>query len=481
MDKIQVLSTLNFGDVDSESDSNLEQKFIKTNDFDTLLNEKNILTLGAKGSGKSALFEMLTRYEKTSRKLSGKKLDNVIIVKGTGLKDLKELTTSDIESLMLKDGFDFQKVWELYIAIKVAFKLGDEGYRSGEHLIEFLKKSGKIPDYRILPIIRSLWGLIAGPSAKSIPIKFKDVEIMIGDNSREIDVQDILEEINNLLIEEDKVVWILFDKIDELFSDRPETRKKALEGLFRTYLALKPRYPQIKFKIFLRTDLWTTLSFVNKSHLADKILEIRWDAPQLLELMVKRACVNTEIKRYICNKLQMKEEDIIKNKNYENIFYSLFDKQVYKGKKEAKVLDWMTERVKDGQGGMYPREMITFGNISKNKQLEKCIISGDCLISGSSIKEAYYIVSKIKCETYLSEFPHLEKHFERFQGKDSAKFTRKELSSLLKGLNPSKDEAIKELYEAGILLPKGNIANASSFEIPRLFRSGLGLTLRGRP
>ena len=105
------------------------------------------------------------------------------------------------------------------------------------------------------------------------------------------------------------------------------------------------------------------------------------------------------------------------------------------------------------------------------------------LITGVCIKNAYYEVSKIRCDTYLSEFPHLEKHFDKFQGKDKAVFNRTELIELMKNLEINGDDAIKQLYEVGIIRPKGKmiVANADTFEIPRLYRSGFGLTLRGRP
>ena len=106
----------------------------------------------------------------------------------------------------------------------------------------------------------------------------------------------------------------------------------------------------------------------------------------------------------------------------------------------------------------------------------------NCLISGNAIKSAYLDVSSVKCDTYLSEFPSLRSHFERFRGKETAKYTRDELIALMEGLEPSKEEMIRQLYETGILEPQTiKSSSASKFEIPKLFRYGLGLSLRGRP
>ena len=88
-DKLELLDALKFGNVDSESEENLDSKFIKTKDFNEFLNPQKALILGAKGSGKSALFQMFAKYEKTARELANIKENEVLIVTGTGFNDVK--------------------------------------------------------------------------------------------------------------------------------------------------------------------------------------------------------------------------------------------------------------------------------------------------------------------------------------------------------------------------------------------------------
>ena len=90
---------------------------------------------------------------------------------------------------------------------------------------------------------------------------------------------------------------------------------------------------------------------------------------------------------------------------------------MYKGQREAKVIDWIISHIIDGLNGIYPREIINFVNEARLILLNNGIDgSTSHLISGTSIKMAYYEVSKKKCATYLSEFPDLQRHFERFNG-----------------------------------------------------------------
>lgn len=478
--KIELLDALEFGSVDSESEKNLDSKFIKTKDFNDFINPQKALILGAKGSGKSALFQMFSKYESSARELAHLEENEVLIVTGTGFNDIKELQTDDFSKLLKQEEADFDRIWELYIATKIAIKLGKEGYYTGENLVEFYKQAGLIEDFRILSILRQLWGMVVGTPIQGIDIDVKGVKIKIG-GKYSIDTQDMLTEINDILDNEDLDCWILFDKIDELFSNDYHKRKLCIESLFRIYLKFINRFPRIKFKIFLRNDIWSTLEFVNKSHISDKCVELSWTKNNLLEMLMRRVLNDEKVMEYVINETGLDKEELLLSINLETVFYTIFAKQVYKGKREATVIAWLLARITDGLGGKYPREFINFANYSKEEQRDEKF-DDNCLIGGNAIKRAFNKVSVTKCDTYLSEFPSLRAHFEKFRGKDTARYTRGEIGNLMSGLVPKGDEMIRALYETGMLEAQHSRASAdSSFEIPKLFRVGLGLVLRGRP
>lgn len=479
--KKELLSILEFGSVDSESEENLDSKFIKTEDFYDFIKPKKALILGAKGSGKSALFQMFAKYENKARELASLNERDVLIVTGTGFNDIKELQTDDFIKLLDQENANFDCIWELYIAVKIAMELGKKGYYIGENLVEFYRQAGLLEDFRILSILRGLWGIVIGTPLQGLDIDIKGVKIKIG-GKYSIDTQDMLAEINNILESEDMDCWILFDKIDELFSDDYQKRKLCIESLFRTYLKFVNRFPRIKFKIFLRNDIWSTLEFVNKSHISDKCVELSWSKDNLLEMLLRRITNEKRIEEYMFNETGLDKEELLLPINLEKSFYTIFAKQVYKGKREATVISWLLARIADGLGGRYPRELINFANYSVEEQRTIIGFDENCLISGNAIKKAFNKVSITKCDTYLSEFPLLRAHFERFRGKDTAKYAREDLTMMMSGLEPKGDDMIRALYETGMLEPQhGRGSSDSSFEIPKLFRMGLGLVLRGRP
>lgn len=94
--------------------------------------------------------------------LAGISNQETFIITGTGFNDVRELQTEDFNKLLREEESNFDRIWELYIAVKIAIKIGKEGYYIGENLNEFYRYAGIIEDYRILSFLRQIWGLVIG-------------------------------------------------------------------------------------------------------------------------------------------------------------------------------------------------------------------------------------------------------------------------------------------------------------------------------
>jgi hypothetical protein len=58
-------------------------------------------------------------------------------------------------------------------------------------------------------------------------------------------------------------------------------------------------------------------------------------------------------------------------------------------------------------------------------------------------------------------------------------FHRQELYMLFEPLSPKGDDAIRAVYDTGLLMPLGNNVDSSrKFKVPLLYRSGLGVSER---
>jgi hypothetical protein len=481
------LSSLDFGEVDSESEPDLERRFVRTDDFDRFLNPHHVLILGAKGSGKSALFEMFSKHLPSTHKIAGERLNKVLIATGTGFGDMTELTTTDIQSFRQLESFQYDNVWKLYIALKLAMEMGRLGYSSDGALRDFLRATRRVRDYRIGPMMSSAWQLIAGNAPAEIEINVMGSGARIKSSRGSLDVLDLLKDIHDVLEKNGRNLWMLFDKIDEIHPTDPDQRDRALEGLFPACMTIQRAFPRIVPRIFIRTDLYgPNLSFTNKSHLVGKEFEIKWGSEDLRLLLVKRALTSAEVRDYAIAHVPDavgKDVEALPEAVVGELFDVIFDKRPYSGANEAKTLNWMIARATDAKGGTFPRELINYGNIAKANQVSKGGPGDPGLIGGRSVVEAYYEVSRIRCQTYLSEFPDLRPHIRQFQGKHDAPFERAELLEMFESLNPAGDGAIDRLHDIGVLAPLGkqDVAVATRFDIPRLYRAGLGLSIIARP
>lgn len=485
MRKEDLLRNLSFGSVDSESEENLDKIFIQTENFNEFLNPTTALLLGCKGAGKSALYRLFTKYEMSARVMAGHKLDGTYITAGIGFKDLPEMDDIQLLNRLEDRTISPEAAWKIYIAYKIVSTLYDNyGVICGPKCRRVLQRIHAIKDFRISALFERLFEKFVGEPPKIDQIDFKEISISLGKNSR-VSVYDLFDEIDTFLQSNNKSVWFLVDKIDEMFSNKVDTRRECLEGLFLAYIDFVSRYQNIKLKIFLRTDIWNTLSFVNKSHLTDKTTVIVWNDIALKELLLKRATYNSAIKIFMyqacsCSSWQ---EDI------DGCFDVLFPERAYSGRREAKTMSWMIERSTDGLGGVYPREIINFGNyavkeeLALNDGLSDEFHGGKPLISGLAVRNAFPYVSKVKVQSYLSEFTTLSKHFERFSGLQNAEFSQEELIQLMEGLKPEGEEMIRQLHETGVIsYSTGEILTRDSkIAVPRLFRSGLGIVTMGRP
>lgn len=482
----QALSQLDFGSVNSEAEDDLDRLFVRTGDFDKFLRKQVWLALGAKGTGKSALFELFTRFEGTARQLAGPALEDVVIAAGTGFGDLSEVATGDLQALRdSADDYDHDRLWRLYIAVKAGLALDKTFKIPKGPLRDLLSALGQRPDLRIGPLLRDLWVLTVGNPPQQVSISAQGATVAIKSGKRSLDVVTLLEDVNKALEATGKTLWLLFDKVDEIWPADREERRRALEGLMTAVMQVRRTFPAIQPKVMLRTDLWAELDFTNKDHLTDKRIELGWSAIPLTSLLVKRALRHDEVRVYVEGR-----RPSLANRSVEewtaderlDALTTILPTTAYPGEREAAIMDWLLERVRDGRGTVLPRDSIVLLNSAADKQRDLGEVGQPALLSREAVREAFTRTSEIRYESFLAEFPNLKEHFRRFSNQTKADFSRSELASLMEGLAPGGDELLERLFEIGVVRPNtGRVATATSYEIPRLYRTGLGLIIRGRP
>ncbi len=509
MDPQQVLSSLSFGKVDAETDDKLSNCFIGTDILKQALHARHSLLLGGKGSGKSALFRLLSQDTYRLTQILQSNFNEIYSIPAYGIHSDEYLTYTEIQEINPQSIDDFKYFWQLYFGLKTAATIAN-----CPRMRERVNKSNspiiKNNFHSIVQLLTDIGLLQKGQNNYSFQNKIKELfsfreptHNITTDSSKFValytksktglNIISFLDLVDKILKESNCLVWILVDQIDLLYLDDLDRRKKAITALVQLLIEYSNRFSNINLKVFLRTDIYKELQIVNKSHLVSMIIELKWTESLLLKLFVARAVYDKNVRVY-CESILKENLDVMRviaanDEFIMKIFYTLFDNN----NKIIPPHSWIMKRLVDGLGLMYPRELIHLGNqtVSKQREINKIrknipINDSESIFRGSllgsrAMKLAFEEVSKYRCDTYLyAEFPHLSKHFDKFRGKEKDKFSREELIDMFSNVSPEGNEAIHAIYETGLLKPSKNqnVDACRSFSIPRLYRAGFGIINR---
>jgi len=502
IDPQQVLLRMNFGRVDGETDTRFEHCFIGTEMLRQLLFPQHSLVVGSKGSGKSAMCRLLCEEMEKVRPLLPQEYREVYCVPAYGLQTEEFLSGLDIHELKPTTADEYRYFWLLYIGLKLAIRLAKDEKIQG--LVKESKNENVKETFRTVRNLLVDLGLMEKektPLQKLMErfgfrakIKFNGTSESFSHEQVDfkhrtgVSVIALLEHIDLILRDINCLAWVMLDKLDLLFIEDFERLKGAITGLIQLLIQYGNQFTNIHLKIFLRNDLYRQLHIVNKSHLISFSTEMKWRGALLLKLLVSRAIVDPHVRSY-CESVLGEKVDvtnvILNDDGYvKKVFYAIFEPTIGSGAQSTPTHQWILKRLIDGLGNSFPREVIHLGNMAVEKQREMNRHTGKHtsthLISARALREAFGMISAYRCDTYLyAEFPHLSKHFDVFRGSDSATFHREELYMLFEPLALKGDEAIRAIYDVGLLIPVGRTVDSSShFKVPLLYRSGLGVTDR---
>jgi hypothetical protein len=509
MDPQQVLPCLNFGRVDGESDDRFNTCFIGTEMLRSMLQPQHTLLVGNKGSGKSAICRLLIEDLSKVRPLLPKNFNEIYCIPAYGLQTEEDVPTVPLKELSPVSVDDFRDFWLLYLGMKGARRIVND-----PKIREFVEKTEKPSLKKSFETLERVLVTLGLEEDKRPMAKMKNAfSGMFGSNARAgarrtvegnsgfkdltgVSIIGLLENVDIVLRETNSLAWMMLDKLDLLFVDDFPKLKASITGLVQLLVQYGNHFKHIHLKIFLRNDIFRQLHIVNKSHLVTYSSEMKWRNALLLKLLVARAVDDQHVRTYCQDSLGEKVDVtlvILGTDEYVlKVFYAIFEPTMGAAKAEGAAAaanstpthQWILRRLSDGTGSSFPRELIHLGNRAVEKQREMNRLEGkhlsERLVGPKALREAFGMISSYRCDTYLySEFPHLSRHFDVFRGSDTATFHREELYMLFAPLSPNGDEAIRALYDTGLLQPLGHSVDASMrFKVPLLYRLGLGVRER---
>jgi len=482
--RIDLLRQLDLGKSVAEFDTSLAKYFVETQTFHDLVNNKGDIIAGDKGTGKTALFQILTTRYRQIPELA--RVEVLPAFNPSGSPVFQRLAEKDV----LTEG-QYVTIWKAYILSLVGNWLleiyEDKLSEDMKRLDELLKKLDmRSPDATantiFSKVINWLKRLIPKSisteitfNAEGIPVITPKVELdgkadAIPQKEETITHEYAMGLLNRILETENFSIWLILDRLDEAFQGFPNTEIPALRALLRTYLDMMA-FGKIRLKLFVRKDLFRRViagGFVNLTHINARKIDIIWEDSDLNNLLFRR--INE-------NRLFLQNAGL-GDASWVDIFSVLFPPQVDVGERKTTTWNWMLSRVRDGNGVKSPRNLLDLVAKAQDAQLRKEARGSlehtkqESLISSESIKKGLSALSDERVnDTLLAEAANHADIILKFQD-GKAEHNQKTISQLLNIEDEGRiKDQIKSLMEIGFLEQIGE-----SYKIPSLYRDGLRIT-----
>jgi len=324
----ELLQALDLGSSVAESDTLLEVARVETSSFTDLLNDRVDLIPGTKGSGKSALFRIFADF------LPDLLLLNRKVVVAHGVQ-----SPGDPVFHAFKEQFsklteqEFISFWCIYLV-----SLAHEQFIKGNRYADYVKEASteiksfqracqraKIPEIKAKKSLHEVlqWALhVLGTWKPTVTYKSPngsgDLQFNLfgspqpavvrnkhaeQDNPLPKYMNDIMEALEQILQKVNLSLWLMIDRLDEIFPRRSRVERTALRGLLRAMRFFTSQ--SVRVKIFLRDDMFDQVvrgenGFTALTHITVRQADtLRWKEDQILSMVVKRLFANPDMASYL--------------------------------------------------------------------------------------------------------------------------------------------------------------------------------------
>lgn len=502
-DLARILTQVDLGSSIAEQDGLLENARVETSAFTDLWHDRVDLIPGTKGSGKSALYRIFVDFLAESLLVSRK----VVIAHGVQ-RTGDEVFHAFNDHFKRMDEQDFVNFWCVYLV-----SLTHEHFVKNEKYRDYLSNCREevkafreacqiagIPEFKSPKDLHAVLGWAIEivkhwkPTVKYRPPDLAgEFEFDLFGNKPESGASvtsdaekaqlpryasEVHKKLEELLRKAHLSLWLMIDRLDEIFPRRSRLETRALRGLLRTLRIFDSRC--IRVKIFLRDDILVQVvsngkGFTALTHITARQADtLRWAEDQILTMIVNRLFSNEQLTRY----LHIDIERLAASRDYrEEAFYKVFPTKVHPGANQSRTLRWIYNHTQDANGVVTPRDVIDL--LTKAKQHQQDLFrsnpSGfsECIIEPTAIQYGLEQLSQRKVETYLqAEFPRLWRSIKKFKG-NKTEYTRGALKRLF---GQDWERIASDLASIGVLRALQQKGMVKSYKIPFLYKEGLELT-----
>lgn len=480
-DRQVVLRSLHFPQRDARSINSLDFDlfFQKTTDFDKVLDDARWVIRGRKGTGKSTLFHLFVEHQQNARRRARGKLDGIDIVPGHGPVVGAEFrpTTDEfyaIERALTHTKSDWLSFWRVYLAIR----LWVSEYKKFTEIL-----SRRLELHELRDFLNSKFSADTRMTWRS-----SHTSACIDAVSGSLNglVRDALGDLDEVLESEGRKLWVLYDDLDQDIREESEWQGESLGGLLRlAYDSNNRGQHSIRFKIFLREDIWDKLVFTNKSHFGEpRTVLLQWRSEDFLRLAYRLATgASPAFKQLAQRELAIAdgEIDLAREEDLQRALAPLWGYSQEKGKK-ALAAKWVYSRMTDARDNTYPRSLTVLLNSARDEELGNPPKSppSDRLLSPRSMQSGLKAASEERVNALKNEYASLAPFLEDVQQRSSlrSQFSEADLMEVWRRTSsarfPTFEAFVSELESSGLLMRKKG--STYDYGFASLYIDGLGIT-----
>lgn len=246
-----------------------ESQFFYRNCMRTFFESDKFIIKGYKGTGKTYLYRALASRNISLNIQRWAKLKDVDVNETTFIQILPDTPDSDarafpFESIRYKEieepEYYFNCFWQIYTWNSI---LCNENFAS-------VRNSSRLADY-----IKPVGGIEA-------LLRFE--ELIDKGTKTLVTIEEDLDKVNNLLIKENKRIFVLYDRLDNCIN--PLRWNKAVSPL-EYWRNNYRKYSRIFPKIFIRTDLFKQIEGNNTERLQENSINIEWSIGEVFGYFFK--------------------------------------------------------------------------------------------------------------------------------------------------------------------------------------------------
>jgi cellulose biosynthesis protein BcsQ len=450
--KPDLLNELAFQSGQAEDQSDFLETFLPTENVENALRSNQILVIGRKGTGKTAIFRRI--LEDQSRQFA-------IVISPSALKGERFwIPNSDSFKEIATEIKEKKVSWREFWLLQVCFSC-------------FFDKKSNIP--RDKPLLE----LPANIESLQDNSKFTEILIdLLSCDRLGLKARDWLNQIDRAARPN---TLLVFDGLDTGFGSSTEERERrteALEGLLSTIIDLESSLKNLRFKVLLRYDIYENLSFENKSHFYGKKATLSWEKrSDFFKVPLKQA-----LRSQLFNSLVKKHMRIfpgdIQFWGEEQVFdaWNLLLNERMRGGKSAFTRNWVWSRLADAKDNRSPRFLLRLLNEALEWEKKECKSNpySKSIIRPRALTESLPQISKAAADALLNEeFKELQKFAEHLKTQERSPIR----ADLLKDYEQEVNLA-KEIGLIGVYDEKGDYV--SRYKVPDLYLTGIGMKRSGQ-